>query len=100
MQERKTEKEKMLAGALYDATDPQLAEERKAARILLEAFNGSSVSRPGLRRKILSRLLPHAAADIWLEPPSGRFCGGQSLPGDTDLVRNIVKCNKPIVLCS
>ena len=37
----KTEKEKMLAGVMYDATDPQLTAERRRARDLCKSLNES-----------------------------------------------------------
>ena len=35
----KSEKEKMLAGELYDAVDPQLSEERLKARLLIKELS-------------------------------------------------------------
>lgn len=54
-----TEKEKMLAGEVYDATAPELLEELQAARILLHEYNllhPSEVSaKDGMIRKILGK---------------------------------------------
>ena len=36
-----TEKEKMLSGEMYDATDPQLIDERRRARVLCKSLNES-----------------------------------------------------------
>ena len=38
----KTEKEKMLAGELYDALDKQLSDERIQTRLLIKELNDSS----------------------------------------------------------
>jgi maltose O-acetyltransferase len=68
----KTEKEKMLAGELYNATDPTLAQERKRARALLRQLNVTHYGDEAAYKQIVAALLPNAAADIWLEPPF--FC--------------------------
>lgn len=65
----KTEKEKMLAGELYDPLDPTLAEERMQARLLLSQLNNSSEEQVEMRRRIIADLLPNAAPDLWLQPP-------------------------------
>jgi maltose O-acetyltransferase len=67
----KSEKEKMLAGELYNALDPQLAAERQRARLLLRQFNDSREDEPAERARILGDLFG-AAADISIEPPF--FC--------------------------
>ncbi|KUG08177.1 sugar O-acetyltransferase [Solirubrum puertoriconensis] len=64
-----TEKEKMLAGELYDALDPQLAAERLQARLLLKELNDSREDQVAERRRILQQLLPHAGTELWLQPP-------------------------------
>ncbi|MBA9077986.1 maltose acetyltransferase domain-containing protein [Rufibacter quisquiliarum] len=65
----KTEKEKMLAGELYNALDPQLTEERTQARLLLKALNESREDQPEERLSLLRQLLPHAADGLWIQPP-------------------------------
>lgn len=65
----KTEKEKMLAGELYNALDPQLTNERTKARLLLKALNESGEDETEERKQILSELLPNAYASLWLQPP-------------------------------
>lgn|SRR5690625_722080 len=64
-----SEKDKMLAGALYDPQDPQLRAERRRARLLLKAFNDSRDDQSQQRADILRELLPGAAEDLWIEPP-------------------------------
>jgi maltose O-acetyltransferase len=65
----KTEKEKMLAGELYDATDPQLTEERIQARLLLKALNETREDAAEERHTILKALIPNAGPGLWLQPP-------------------------------
>jgi maltose O-acetyltransferase len=64
-----TEKEKMLAGELYDATDPQLAAERRRARDLLHGLNHSRDGQRELRLDVIRRLLGAAGEGVWIEPP-------------------------------
>lgn len=65
----RTEKEKMLSGELYDPLDGQLSSERIHARLLLKRLNESREDDPEERNRILGDLLPHAGADLWLQPP-------------------------------
>lgn len=68
----KSEKEKMLAGELYDASDRLLTQERQRARSLTHQLNTAHYGDRSAYKQILSALLPNAAADIWIEPPF--FC--------------------------
>lgn len=63
-----TEKEKMLAGALYDARDPELAAARQRCRELCARLNRSAPGDDAARRAILAALLG-TATDAWIEPP-------------------------------
>lgn len=65
----KSEKEKMIAGELYDPLDPQLVEDRIQARLLLKALNDGREDDPDTRNKILASLFPKAGASLWLQPP-------------------------------
>ncbi|WP_242920938.1 sugar O-acetyltransferase [Pontibacter liquoris] len=65
----KTEKEKMLAGELYDALDPQLSKERTRTRLLLKALNDSREDQDEERARILEKLLPQAGEGLWIQPP-------------------------------
>ena len=64
-----TEKEKMLAGDLYDPLDPQLSNERLEARLLIKELNDTREDAPEERNRILKQLIPNAAAGLWLQPP-------------------------------
>jgi maltose O-acetyltransferase len=65
----RTEKEKMLAGELYIAADPLLVQERLHARALAHQLNVAHYGDWSTYRRILSELLPNAAADVYVEPP-------------------------------
>ena len=65
----KTEKEKMLAGELYDASDYQLSLERRQARLLLQQLNQSRDDEEDLRNLLLSELIPQGGKGLWIEPP-------------------------------
>ena len=68
----KSEKEKILAGELYDASDLLLMQERQRARGLTHQLNVTHYGDWSAYKQILTALLPNAAADIWIEPPF--FC--------------------------
>lgn len=59
----------MLAGELYNATDPQLAAERRKARLLTSKLNLSGDDQPEERAEILNTLIPNQGAGLWIEPP-------------------------------
>ena len=65
----KTEKEKMLAGELYDPLDQQLTEERLTTRLLIKALNDTREDEIEERGRILKELIPNARAGLWLQPP-------------------------------
>lgn len=65
----KSEKEKMIAGELYDPLDPQLSEERLRARILLKELNDLSEKRSEEMYTIIRELIPNAGEGLWLQPP-------------------------------
>ena len=52
-----TEKQKMLAGELYLASDPELVSERLYARQLIKSFNETSPDATMLRENILKKLV-------------------------------------------
>jgi maltose O-acetyltransferase len=59
----------MLSGEFYNASDSQLADERKQARVLLHRLNTSEYGDDRKYPEIISRLLPHCESDIWIESP-------------------------------
>ena len=67
-----TEKEKMLAGELYDALDPELVEARERARDLCHDLNASREREQESRRRILTELFGSGGDSVWMQPPF--FC--------------------------
>ena len=67
-----TEKEKMLAGELYNAMDPLLVNERRQARELMQAFNATAADDRPRRRHLLIELLGSVGSNVGVEPPF--FC--------------------------
>jgi maltose O-acetyltransferase len=65
----KSEKEKMLAGELYQASDSELAKERLQARELLQQFNSSCPAEPENRVALLRKLVNKAGKNPWIEVP-------------------------------
>ena len=64
-----SEKEKMLAGMLYDASDLKLTEEHKHARSLCQRFNAVSPDQAEKGDEILNELLGAHGVDLTIEPP-------------------------------
>jgi maltose O-acetyltransferase len=64
-----TEREKMLAGQLYLAADPELSELRRRARALMRAYNATTEDETKSRREILAQLLGGTGERIEIEPP-------------------------------
>jgi len=65
----KTEKEKMLAGELYNGNDSYLKAERSHARMLLKRFNDSLDEERLLRKEILTELIGGFSKGLYIEPP-------------------------------
>ncbi len=65
----KTEKEKMIAGEMYDPLDKQLVEDRIQTRLLIRALNETREDDTSERSPLLKQLVPNAAPDLWLQPP-------------------------------
>ncbi len=65
----KTEKEKMLAGELYDPLDQELSDDRLKTRLLIKELNDSREDEVEERTRILKELIPDAGAGLWLQPP-------------------------------
>lgn len=68
----RTEREKMMAGEPYLASDPELVTARSRARSLLRAFNQTGPDELLLRRSLLTQLLGTVGSDLYIEPPF--FC--------------------------
>jgi maltose O-acetyltransferase len=68
----RTEREKMLAGELYDPMDPELSAARARARDLCRALNATREAELEERRAILRELLAQGGETVWMQPPF--FC--------------------------
>jgi maltose O-acetyltransferase len=67
-----SEREKMLAGELYDPHDPELVRARIRARDLCQDLNATREADDTARRRILRELLGSGGEDVWMQPPF--FC--------------------------
>jgi maltose O-acetyltransferase len=62
-------RERMLAGELYIADDPELGEQSSRAFELADAFNATSVRDRAERRRLLEELLGGIGPDTEIRPP-------------------------------
>lgn len=67
-----SEREKMLAGELYDASCAELLQERERARDLCRTLNESRERERALRREVLIKLFGKGGDTVSLQPPF--FC--------------------------
>jgi maltose O-acetyltransferase len=67
-----SEREKMLAGELYDPLDLELVRGRERARDLCQALNASREADQEQRRGILRELFGSGGDSVWMQPPF--FC--------------------------
>jgi maltose O-acetyltransferase len=67
-----TEKDKMLAGELYDPLDVELAAMRERARDLCWDLNATRERDGELRRRLTRELFGSGGDSVWLQPPF--FC--------------------------
>lgn len=63
------QKERMLAGELYIADDPELAADLRRAMKLMERFNTAPAEDADGRRAILAELLGEVGEDVEIRPP-------------------------------
>lgn len=64
-----TEKEKMLAGQLYDPSDKELRELRLKARKLARTYNNTDEDDTEVLHTILSELIPNKGKDTHFQAP-------------------------------
>jgi maltose O-acetyltransferase len=67
-----SEREKMLAGDLYDPLDPELVAARGRARDLCQSLNATTEGQQDERRRLLRALFAHGGDTVWMQPPF--FC--------------------------
>jgi maltose O-acetyltransferase len=68
----RSERDKMLAGELYDPFDPELARARERARDLCWDLNATRERDQEARRRILTELFGSGGESVWMQPPF--FC--------------------------
>jgi len=68
----RTERDKMLAGELYDPLDLELVRARDRARDLCQDLNATREAQHEERRRILRELFGAGGDDVWMQPPF--FC--------------------------
>jgi maltose O-acetyltransferase len=66
------ERDRMLAGELYDPMDPELVAGRARARDLCASLNATRDAERDERRRILRELLGRGGDSVWMQPPF--FC--------------------------
>jgi maltose O-acetyltransferase len=64
-----TERQKMLAGEMYDPLDPELVAARERARDLCQQLNATRESQEAERRRILTDLFGAGGDSVWMQPP-------------------------------
>src|SRR5258708_35737245 len=67
-----SEKEKMVAGELYDPFDRELVQNRERARDLCQDLNATREKDQDTRRRILIELFGKGGDSVWMQPPF--FC--------------------------
>ena len=67
-----SERDKMLAGELYDPLDPDLVAARNLARDLCQNLNATREAQGDERRAILRQLFGAGGDTVWMQPPF--FC--------------------------
>ena len=73
-----TEKEKMLAGVLYRAGDPELQRDSAAAKAWMARYNFSGAEPVARRRTLLQEIMRAVGVDVVVRPPF--FCDyGQNI---------------------
>jgi maltose O-acetyltransferase len=67
--DQRSQRDRMLAGDSYIASDPELAEDNRRAMRLMEEFNRSAAGAPQQHRRILADLLGAFGEDAAIRPP-------------------------------
>src|SRR5690606_8725826 len=63
------EREKMLAGELYDPLDEELVATRERARDLCQQLNATREAEQDERRSVLRKLFGTGGDSVWMQPP-------------------------------
>jgi len=78
----RSQKEKMLAGDLYIAHDPELREDFKKAKKLVRDFNKTTEEDTPKRQEIIKNLFKKVGKGTYLEPPFYTDYGCNTVIGD------------------
>src|SRR3954463_4035512 len=77
-----SERQKMLAGELYDPFDPELVAGRDRARDLCQALNATREAQQEERRRIGRDLFGTGGESVWMQPPFYCDYGSNILLGE------------------
>ncbi len=77
-----TEKEKMIAGEMYNPSDEILTAERHQARLLFQEMNGLNEDSVDKRNELLNTLINNAGQKLYVEPPFYCDYGYNIIAGD------------------
>jgi maltose O-acetyltransferase len=64
-----SQKQKMIAGELYDPLDTELSTDRVSTRLLLKQLNDSREDQSELRNELLNKLISSLGENVWIQPP-------------------------------
>ena len=78
----RTERDKMLAGELYDPFDAELLQARERARDLCQELNATRERDQAARRHILTALFGRGGESVWMQPPFYCDYGSNILLGE------------------
>ena len=92
-----TEKEKMIAGKLYNPKDGEIQKDFYKARLLLHKINTLSIVDKEERDKAIFQLINNAKKSIYIEPPF--YCDyGYNIIAGENLYINFNLNNSPMAL--
>ena len=77
-----TERQKMLAGEMYDPLDPELVAAPVRVRDLCQHLNATRESEEAERRRILRDLFGKGGDTVWMQPPFYCDCGSSTELGE------------------
>jgi maltose O-acetyltransferase len=78
----RSEREKMLAGELYDPFDSELVRARNRARDLCQVLNATGESQQDERRRVVRELFGAGGDSVWMQPPFYCDYGSNILLGE------------------
>ncbi|KRN99343.1 sugar O-acetyltransferase [Companilactobacillus kimchiensis] len=78
----RSEKEKMLAGDLYIAHDPELRVDFHRAKKLVREYNHTTEDQTDERKSIIQKLFKQSGTGVYLEPPFYTDYGIHTVVGD------------------